>query len=756
MATSSSPLKSKNETNFAATAAAEQQLKSPQKIKLEIAPRISNKGASTILDTTPTITSKVASILEKDALAFALKSKCNFTATSAEKDLKSPQKTLTINGSNAAEKEIKLHIKNKWESSIFDGAVNAALEKAAKSPPAQNGHLEIFEKLSPQKSKTLETLAVNNGSAAEKEIKMQLKDKWESNIFDASANAVLEKLIKEKTSKLTEKTTASSVRPINLNFRERQLSQEKASPLSPVNFRDKTKMNIYPLDGGVTLLQKGNKESERKSAPVAQNSPLLSPIKTSSGSSLNVSRRSSAILDGDKVKNCKVPEFLNIHLNRIDVACLSKSNLVLAKNISKSNSKEFKSSDASRSASSDDLSMRRYSNESVEINEHEESSVITSSSAVFEAINSQAKAKSSGSLHTEHAVKCIDNSTKKVEKVNVRNSSVSLGDETKESSRNSFKLSLQERKNLFLSENRNKEEKKLLELRNERKKSISEELNRKSSTASEGKDAPAELGKIEPNNESVTLNSPDVVLRKKPPIPFNASSSFNGNASSSVNGNVTAVASTKACKEDATPELMKVFMRRSLKIKDEDIPQLNERLASANESAALKKASSSTSTTQQQHNVDSDKENQSNSEEKLDQLTAYDASIMEQTVAASSNRNSVADFRIGAFKLNVNQQHSKISNNNHLNAKSSVNKISNSTLRNSMISESALNNNGGGNGGVSNVKALSNNNGKMTETVESTTSEHSKAIERSATVSEFKGINQRRAEWEQRVKDSFK
>lgn len=84
-----------------------------------------------------------------------------------------------------------------------------------------------------------------------------------------------------------------------------------------------------------------------------------------------------------------------------------------------------------------------------------------------------------------------------------------------------------------------------------------------------------------------------------------------------------AIGSTK---RDDTPELMKVFARRSLKVKD-DFQVFEELLPPP---IILKQ------TKQQSTNVDSDKENQSSSEEKLDKLAK-----VEITISNNNNTNNV-------------------------------------------------------------------------------------------------------------------
>lgn len=538
------------------------------------------------------------------------------------------------------------------------------------------------------------------------------------------------------------------LRPQKLQFQTRNYSQEKlnenhspqkqTSPISSaVNLRDKSKLNS-------NAVSQVNSETERKSAPVLiGNSPKSMPLNGNENA-----RRSSVNNSNEQLRTCKVPEFLKVHLNKVDSNVGSKSNVVLSKNF-----KENKSSIniSERSASTDDLSLRRYSNESVEINEREES--ITPD---FEVLNSQTRAISSNSLRCSSTY-ALGKSPQKTQANLV--SSISLS-EASEKTEETHRLSLQERKQLFLKENRHKEEKKLQELRNERKKSISEELQREKEKEKEEKE---KIGKSFVSNKndnkmehSSTLEQAAVVLRKKPPIPLNAQQTLSNNSSNNNNNNTTKT------KDDTTPELMKVFMRRSLKVKDEDLETLSEKigLVSKNNASPLNGCQISTNVLKKltpngsNANVDSDKENQSASEEKLDKLNSEIAVIncktKETELSNHFNRNSVADFRNGAYKHNQTVKSS--SNNNLANASSPkshipiAGNIKNGALKCSFVHDSSLNNNGN--------SAKDVNNGRTSANLDM--AEQSSPIARSATVGEFKGIHQRRAEWEQRVKNANK
>uniref|UniRef100_A0A034V4T3 RNA polymerase II elongation factor ELL n=1 Tax=Bactrocera dorsalis TaxID=27457 RepID=A0A034V4T3_BACDO len=216
------------------------------------------------------------------------------------------------------------------------------------------------------------------------------------------------------------------------------------------------------------------------------------------------------------------------------------------------------------------------------------------------------------------------------------------------------KLSLQERKRLFMSEEKLKTDKRIEELRNERKKSITEEVYRKSFAKSEEK--------LETSEKAATDNV--VMLRKKS---FCATTQ----AGAPTNGN----------RDDATPELMKVFARRSLKIKDEDINALADKIQVSNGGSGS--GSSAKKFVAAQQNVDSDKENQSASEEKLDKLPKLEASHEMQSGKLTNgvnNRNSLADFRTKSVNgsashtngLSVHNNNNNNNNNNSLNSPTSA------------------------------------------------------------------------------------
>ncbi|XP_059226351.1 serine-rich adhesin for platelets isoform X1 [Stomoxys calcitrans] len=593
------------------------------------------------------------------------------------------------------------------------------------------------------------------------------------------------------------------------------------------------------------------KDMERKSAPAPMGS------RSSNGFRNNSTRRSTSAVEAVEDNKQSVPEFMKIQLNRVDPMRTSKSNVVLAKNV-KETPQPTPMLLSTRESSPDD-DFRRLSSESVDINERSSPEMEKRFPVVYhEAINKQAKhslglppkspIKKTGTMTglapqtlpatpTTPPTPTINEREYRPElelhfklpetKVTVPSSAAVAAPEEHTNS-----LSLQERRRLFMAEDKAKVERKVEELKYERKRSINEEVTRKSVIKSESME----------EKESPTENG--VVLRKKS-FASSAShlsmngNSLNGNGQSSINNSSNNI-SVAANKTDATPELMKVFARRSLKIKDEDLDKIlgnplmgvpptttpannSNILSSSSLGQNVKKFSSSNCTSTP--SVDSDKENQSASEEKLDKLSKMETeqSISITKISAgqsqgshvitSSNghssgvisvqRNSLADFRQMPIKAN-NAMGLALSNNNNNNNLS--NSMGNNNNNNNTISpvngnngvltnksflppikipgyrhvsmERITQNNNNINNNNNNVQNNNNNNNctpasspnksttlerssvkladmKAATKTESSTTLMNKSIERSATVGEFKGIHQRRAEWEQRAKEAL-
>ncbi|XP_016929304.3 serine-rich adhesin for platelets isoform X1 [Drosophila suzukii] len=538
-----------------------------------------------------------------------------------------------------------------------------------------------------------------------------------------------------------------------------------------------TKQRPKLLDLGAKITAPAANPTPSPASPLTKsaklsNSPPTSPAKGQNSSSSSNSRRNSS-----NVEVTGEPEFMKIQLNRVDQARLhNKANhLVLAKNLK---------SPTERSQSSDDLSFRRTSSENlagIEIVEHpvqvKPLSPVVRPTTLEPSLGRQLRSVSANSVRTSYgssseglATPVTPATTPSTPKSNGLPKSNPItprsGKEAKEpvsprEPAKSNRLSLEERKRLFLSEERSK-------VAEQRRKSITKtEVTPSASappTPSVIPTSPAipvvtpvaspttpETCEINGNMGSPTSNP--VVLRKK------SFASCNGNPSPS--------------KDDPTPELMKVFARRSLKVKDDDVvtlPQVQAQpLPPAPVTTTSKKLQSSGGSGGQ--SVDSDKENQSNSEEKLDKLATKSESQV--THHPNNNRNSVADFR------NLNHNH----NNNNLQQQQQQ-KVPPKVvtylppIKSNNQGRSSLNNN------------MSNNNSsakppgerfslqlKQANPMATTPSSPaaatpvamppatpatsaagtpSKPIERSATVGEFKGIHQRRAEWEQRAKEALK
>lgn len=235
-------------------------------------------------------------------------------------------------------------------------------------------------------------------------------------------------------------------------------------------------------------------------------------------------------------------------------------------------------------------------------------------------------------------------------------------------------------------------------------------------------------------------------------------------------------------KNDETPELMKVFARRSQKIQldDDENVQVQE----------IKKLIAA-------HNVDSDKENQSSSEEKLDKITQNNNNNQSTngTTTVTTNNNTVpTSNKPTNATSSVISTNGGIKENNEnvipIDAKtnlvtpkpfgtpsrfSNVSNYRNSTTfieaRNKSLQSKSLSTNNNGvttttnvtNNMTSTTKTLTqdvknNNSNNIRHTIGAIVNENvSQKIDTSEPEEiEFKGILQRRAEWEKRAKEGFK
>lgn len=194
---------------------------------------------------------------------------------------------------------------------------------------------------------------------------------------------------------------------------------------------------------------------------------------------------------------------------------------------------------------------------------------------------------------------------------------------------------------------------------------------------------------------------------------------------------------------DETPELMKVFARRSLKIHVDDEEKIHEELAK------MKKLTG---------NVDSDKENQSSSEEKLDKVAANVTNNNSATLIKDKDENVIEPppekkpALVTPKPFGTPNRFSNVAN--YRNTQSFV------EVRKNL---QAKNNNNNTNGGEKPATATAPSQKNDTNLKNNNNNRHTVAITTPAPntteledETEFKGILQRRAEWEKRAKEGFK
>uniref|UniRef100_A0A336KV59 CSON000024 protein n=1 Tax=Culicoides sonorensis TaxID=179676 RepID=A0A336KV59_CULSO len=289
-----------------------------------------------------------------------------------------------------------------------------------------------------------------------------------------------------------------------------------------------------------------------------------------------------------------------------------------------------------------------------------------------------------------------------------------------------------------------------------------DKLERKKSQSEEELDIISSQNNKKASNTSDEDEAPVVTLRKKS----------------------TEKLSVENGKKDDTPELMKVFARRSLKIQLDDDDNIHvqeiKKIAAAN-------------------NVDSDKENQSNSEEKLDKITSNTNNQSSNTTSVTTNNNlpttvptsqnnksnsvnnttsSVVNPKVttGIKANNENVIDSKtnlvtpkpfgtpsrFSNVSNYRSSNTFIETRNKNIQLKTLTNNNINNNATGSP-QSNITStakgkedVKNNNNRHTigATVIENTSKNIEADEPEEI--EFKGILQRRAEWEKRAKEGFK
>ncbi|XP_021705318.1 uncharacterized protein LOC5565208 isoform X3 [Aedes aegypti] len=441
-------------------------------------------------------------------------------------------------------------------------------------------------------------------------------------------------------------------------------------------------------------------------------SPFVSIIKDAAGSNDRLDQ-----VDPQMVSN-NVPEFMKIQLNRVDTP-RSKSTVVLSTStpLSSTTSTPSPSPALPLTIADESIKTRRFSNENIEITENKPP--LPPSAAIVAARNSFVEVPKS-----PPAFKRAD--------VGSKRNSVNLTQEMADDR----KVILQRRTSV--TEEKIKYERRISssseDIKIERKKSGSEELlEKRSSNYNSGSSSGDEL----------------VVMRKK------------------------SIVDSIKDKDKDTPELMKVFARRSLKLRSDEEYRPGEAKPLSN--------------------VDSDKENQS-SEEKLDKIVKPDsASMVSKSISTgltkehtdgkttpenSSNENlrkstpkpfgvpnrfgntanvqtknttSFVELRKSLIpsptvtaSANVNNNNNNFtktptdSNENSINAINNNNNNNNSN-RHTIATMNQFNLN------ASNNNSNGSNNGNSATTIE--------AI---GEASEFKGILQRRAEWEKRAKEGFK
>ncbi|XP_022223581.2 myb-like protein A isoform X3 [Drosophila obscura] len=554
-----------------------------------------------------------------------------------------------------------------------------------------------------------------------------------------------------------------------------QLTVEQATPAAKLQPERPKLLDLgkKPITSTAMAICSPSPASPLSKSAKLSHSPPATPAKSSNNNNNNNNNScESSRRNSSNVETAVEPEFMKIQLNRVDQASLHKktNHLVLAKNLK---------SPTERSQSSDDLSSRRSSGASVEVVQQTGMQTDRSPSAVppnrrqalEPNLGRQLRSVSANSVRTSFG--SSSGSTEGLSSANTPATTPSTPKsngipipiarletapprEQKENKLN--RLSLEERKRLFLNEERT--ERHAVE---QRKQSIGKAELPPAVSAPAPAAAPATPPRT-PELAEVNGNANPVVLRKKSFASCNGSPSPN--------------------KDDPTPELMKVFARRSLKVKDDEVV------------APAQPVSKKISAPSGSQSVDSDKENQSNSEEKLDKLSPkYEAQVSGEFTKtasqhASSNRNSVADFR----NLNSSNNSNNSNNNNNSHISSNLQKAANGQqkvvtylppikvsngVRNSLTNNNNSNNNGGAKPANERMSLQMKQaatpsaapppaaQAQATHTIAASVAGSvspatgamtmsGKPIERSATVGEFKGIHQRRAEWEQRAKEALK
>uniref|UniRef100_A0A1Q3FQ96 DUF4739 domain-containing protein n=1 Tax=Culex tarsalis TaxID=7177 RepID=A0A1Q3FQ96_CULTA len=421
-----------------------------------------------------------------------------------------------------------------------------------------------------------------------------------------------------------------------------------------------------------------------------------------------------------------VPEFMKIQLNRVDTPSRPKSNVFLTTPLS-----SVASTPSPTPAAEEPLKTRRFSNENIEISESKpplppSAVIVAARNSFIEAPRSPPAFKRAGELGSKR---------------NSMNLNHDVADDRK--------VILQRRTSV--TEEKIKYERRISssseDIKFERKKSGSEEvLEKRNSSGSSN------------YNSGSSSGDELVVLRKK------------------------SIVDNFKDKDKDTPELMKVFARRSLKLRSDEDYRTGE--------------------TKTLSNVDSDKENQS-SEEKLDKIVKPEVSVGAKTITKDpTDGKSTPDNTSNEVLRKSNSKPFGVPNRfgNAMNVQQTRNTTSFVELRKSLIpgtttttgssttngtaTQNGNNNNPAAKNGIENGSHessplngnnnsnrhtiatmnqfnlnASNNNNNITSLAGSNTNGTTGAgttIEALGEVNEFKGILQRRAEWEKRAKEGFK
>ncbi|XP_062716959.1 putative mediator of RNA polymerase II transcription subunit 24 isoform X3 [Aedes albopictus] len=433
-------------------------------------------------------------------------------------------------------------------------------------------------------------------------------------------------------------------------------------------------------------------------------SPFVSIIKDATGSNDRLDQVDPQLLSNN------VPEFMKIQLNRVDTP-RAKSTVVLSTSTPFSSTSSTPSPSPALPLSSGDESIktRRFSNENIEITESKPP--LPPSAAIVAARSSFVEPPKSPPAF-------------KRAEVGSKRNSVNLSQEIADDR----KVILQRRTSV--TEEKIKYERRISssseDIKIERKKSGSEELlEKRNSNYNSGSSSGDEL----------------VVLRKK------------------------SIVDSIKDKDKDTPELMKVFARRSLKLRSDEEYRPGEAKPLSN--------------------VDSDKENQS-SEEKLDKIVKPESTPIGKSInkehtdgkTTPDNSSSEGQRKSSTKPFGVPNRFGNTANVQTRNTTSFV-ELRKSLIPSPTVTASANTNNNNNNNisktttdsnENSSVNGINNNNSNRhtiatmnqfnlnANNNNSTTSTNgnSTTIEAIGEASEFKGILQRRAEWEKRAKEGFK